>query len=394
MTEAALLARVALACMIEPGSRDMGLLIDAYGPIEALARLRAGDAPPNLVAATSARRKAAGDPLTVATTMMDRTERIGGRLITPDDDEWPAQLDDLRRISIDGARADQDVFPPLCLWLRGPVRLDDAVERSVAVVGARASSAYGNHVAMEFGYGLAERAWHVVSGGAFGIDAQAHRGAMAGGGVTVAVLACGVDRPYPMAHANMFDRIADDGLLVSEWPPGADPHRHRFLIRNRVIAALTRGTVVIEASARSGAKQTASRAMQLGRRTMAVPGPVTSAMSVGAHQLLRMLDTRLVTSAAEIVEEVGRIGDDLAAIERGPERKHDHLEPEIAQVLDAVPPRNAQGPSQIAATAGVALRIALQALPLLKAHGFVIEDGGRWRLAPRRRATPGAGPGA
>jgi DNA processing protein len=199
------------------------------------------------------------------------------------------------------------------------------------------------------------------------------------------VLASGVDRPYPMAHANMFDRIADDGLLLSEWPPGSDPHRHRFLIRNRVIAALTRGTVVVEASARSGAKQTANRARQLGRRTMAVPGPVTSAMSVGSHQLLRMLETRLVTSAAEIIEEVGRIGDDLAPIERGPERDRDHLSPDLAQVLDAVPPRNALGPGQIAATAGVGLRIALQALPLLQADGFVVEDGGRWRLSPRGR---------
>jgi DNA processing protein len=384
MVESALLARVALACLVEPGSHEMGALVDEHGPIETLARVRSGDVPPRLLAATSARHRA-GDPLDVAMAMLDRTDRVGGRVITPDDDEWPAQLDDLRRISISGSRINQDVYPPLCLWLRGPARLDDTVARSVAVVGSRASSPYGNHVAMELAYGLAERAWQVVSGGAFGIDAQAHRGAITGGGVTVAVLACGVDRPYPMAHANMFDRIADDGLLLSEWPPGSDPHRHRFLIRNRVIAALTRGTVVVEASARSGAKQTANRAIQLGRRTMAVPGPVTSAMSVGAHQLLRMLETRLVTSAAEIIEEVGRIGDDLAPIERGPERERDHLGPELAQVLDAVPPRNALGPGQIAAAAGVGLRIALQALPLLKADGFVVEAGGLWRLVPPNR---------
>jgi DNA processing protein len=321
--------------------------------------------------------------------MLERTERVGGRIVTPGDDEWPPQLDDLRRISIDTTkRADRDVYPPLCLWLRGPLRLDDAVTRSVAIVGSRASSPYGNHVALELAYGLAERAWHVVSGGAYGIDAQAHRGAMAGGGLTVAVLACGVDRPYPMAHANLFDRIADDGLLLSEWPPGADPFRHRFLVRNRVIAALTRGTVVVEASARSGAKQTANRALQLGRRTMAVPGPVTSAMSVGTHQLLRLLETRLVTSAAEIVEEVGLIGDDLAAVERGPARDHDRLDPEVAQVLDAVPQRNALGAGQIAASAGVGIRIAIQALPLLEANGFVVGEGGRWRIAPDRRQSP------
>ncbi|HEY1485575.1 MAG TPA: DNA-processing protein DprA [Micromonosporaceae bacterium] len=386
MTDSTRLARIALSGLVEPGSRDMGDLVDLHGPIEALARLRYGDAPPNLLTATAMRRSTA-DPITVAARMLERTERLGARVITPEDDEWPAQLDDLRRISVDGRRADKDVYPPLCIWLRGPIRLDDAVARSVAVVGSRASSPYGNHVALELAYGLAERAWHVVSGGAFGIDAQAHRGAMTGGGVTVAVLACGVDRAYPAAHANMFDRIVDDGLVVSEWPPGADPHRHRFLIRNRVIAALTRGTVVVEASARSGAKQTAARALQLGRRTMAVPGPVTSAMSVGTHQLLRVLETRLVTSAAEIIEEVGRIGDDLATVERGPERDRDRLDPEIAQVLDGVPARNAAGPGEIAAAAGVALRVAIQALPLLKTMGFVVEDGGRWRLAPRRRAA-------
>src|SRR5205823_12763981 len=133
-----------------------------------------------------------------------------------------------------------------------------------------------------------------------------------GGGTTVAVLACGIDRPYPAAHTSLFERIADEGLLLSEWPPGAAPHRQRFLIRNRVIAAATRGTVVVEAAIRSGARQTLGRARLLGRAAMAVPGPVTSALSAGCHEELRRLDTRLVTSVAEVLEEVGRIGDDLA----------------------------------------------------------------------------------
>ncbi|HEY2793062.1 MAG TPA: DNA-processing protein DprA [Micromonosporaceae bacterium] len=257
MPSNAFLSRVALACLVEPGSRDMGVLVDRHGPAEALARLRSGDAPKRLLNATAMRRTG-NDPLLTATEVIERTERMGARIVTPDDDEWPAQLDDLRRISVDGDRRDRDVYPPLCIWLRGPIRLDDAVARSVAIVGSRASSPYGDHVALDLAYGLAERAWHVVSGGAFGIDAQAHRGAMTSGGVTIAVLACGVDRPYPVAHTSMFERIADDGLVISEWPPGSDPHRHRFLIRNRVIAALTRGTVVVEASARSGAKQTAT----------------------------------------------------------------------------------------------------------------------------------------
>ena len=121
----------------------------------------------------------------------------------------------------------------MCLWVRGDRPLADAFARSVAVVGARAATSYGNHVATELAYGLANRGWTVVSGGAFGIDAAAHRGALAGSGLTAAILACGVDRPYPSAHASLFERIAEEGLLVSEWPPGAEPHRHRFLQRMR-----------------------------------------------------------------------------------------------------------------------------------------------------------------
>jgi DNA processing protein len=380
-------ARVALSCLVEPGNRDLGVLVDEHGPIEALAIVRGREVSLSLHDASAA-RLAAADPLAAAQIALERTERLGGRVITPDDDEWPAQLDDLRRISkVPGTRVERDVYPPLCLWLRGPLLLDEVVARSVAVVGSRASSPYGNHVAAELGYGLGQRNWSVVSGGAFGIDAQAHRGTLASGGATVAVLACGVDRPYPMAHANLFDRIAHEGLLLSEWPPGAAPHRHRFLIRNRVIAALTRGTVVVEASARSGAKQTANRSQQLGRSTMAVPGPVTSAMSVGAHQILRTLGTRLVTSAAEILEEVGRIGDDLAPVERGADRDRDRLDPMIAQVLDGLPARGTAGPAQIAAASGVALRVVLQALPLLETHEFVVRDGGQWRMAHARKAT-------
>src|SRR5690606_15304229 len=138
----------------------------------------------------------------------------------------------------------------------------------------RAATSYGIHVAREIGYGLAEREWAVVSGGAFGVDAYAHRGALAAGGVTVAVLACGIDRAYPASHAGLFEQTAESGLLASEWPPGAGPFRHRFLIRNRGFAATACGAVVVEASARSGSLATLRRAGQLGRHRMAVPGPV------------------------------------------------------------------------------------------------------------------------
>jgi DNA processing protein len=259
--------------------------------------------------------------------------------------------------------------------------LEETLYRSVSVVGARASSSYGNHVATELGYGLANRGWTVISGGAYGIDAAAHRGALSAGGVTVAVLACGVDRTYPVAHTSLFERIVEDGLLISEWPPGSDPHRYRFLIRNRVIAALSAGTVVVEAGARSGARQTLGRAALLGRAVMAVPGPVTSATSVGCHQLLRTGGTRLVTSYAEVLEDVGRIGDDLAPLVRGPEHDRDRLGPQLSRILDAVPLRGSADAGQIAAGAGVPLREVLRTLPALESAGHVVSRNGGYALA-------------
>lgn len=388
MSDDDLLLRASLACLAEPGNRDMWRLVAEHGPAGALDRVRAGETTPNL-AATIAPRMRLGDPLRLGEVALQNAVRMGGRTIGPGDEEWPDQLDDLRRISREGQSGlERDVYPPLCLWLRGAPPLAAVAHRSVAVVGSRAATPYGEHVATELGYGLAERGWSVVSGGAFGIDAHAHRGALAAAGVTIAVLASGIDRAYPLAHANLFERIAEEGLLVSEWPPGAAPHRHRFLVRNRVIAALTRGTVVVEASARSGAKQTCGRARLLGRATMAVPGPVTSAMSVGTHQILRTLEGRLVTCADEIIEEVGQIGDDLAPLRRGPERARDRLGTTLSQVLDGVPARTATGPEEIAAAAGVALRIALRALPALEAAGFVVRDDTGWRLAPDTAGQP------
>src|SRR5262249_25147123 len=147
------------------------------------------------------------------------------------------------------------------------------------------------------------RDWTIVSGGAFGIDATAHRSALTAGGLTVAILACGIDRPYPLSHASLFEQIAEDGLLLTEWPPGAAPHRTRFLTRNRVIAAATRGTVVVEAGFRSGARNTLKHARLLDRPAMVVPGPITSAVSVGCHVELRLPGTILVSKFDEVIEE-------------------------------------------------------------------------------------------
>jgi DNA processing protein len=379
-------ARVALACLAEPGGQAIYDLVREHGPVQALDRILAGTAERELVESVQARLVGASADRIVDAALA-RTRRIGARVVVPEDEEWPAQLADLRLISrAGGDRVARDTFPPVCLWVRGDWPLAETLSRSVSVVGARASTSYGNHVATELAYGLANRGWAVVSGGAFGIDAAAHRGALAAGGVSAAVLACGVDRPYPSAHAALFERLAEDGLLISEWPPGADPHRHRFLIRNRVIAALARGTVVVEANARSGARQTLGRAVQLGRAAMAVPGPATSAMSVGCHEAIRE-GVRLVTSYQEVLEEVGLIGDDLAPLVRAPEREHDRLGPHLSRVLDAVPRRGGADAGQIAAAAGVPLRDVLRAMPILEELGQVdATDDGRYVAGRRARS--------
>ncbi|WP_393916321.1 DNA-processing protein DprA [Halostreptopolyspora alba] len=194
---------------------------------------------------------------------------LGVRLVTPGDPEWPAQLDQLAE------------HRPYALWVRGAHDLRNACLRSVAMVGSRAASGYGAHVAGELACALAERSWCVVSGGAYGIDAASHRGALAGGAPTVAVLACGLDMNYPSGHENLFGDIAVRGALVSEHPLGTRPARHGFLVRNRLIAALTPGTVVVEAGRRSGALNTAKHSLQLCRSLMAVPGPVFWGAALG-----------------------------------------------------------------------------------------------------------------
>jgi DNA processing protein len=376
------LARIALALVVEPGSKDLGDTVATVGVVEALRLLVAGQVPGRICAA-AAPRLAGTDPYQIASAAQQRAERLGARLLTPEDPQWPHQLADLVRISRDmtGEPIHRETYPPHCIWVRGPWPLAEACERSVAVVGARASTAYGNHVAAEIAYGLGERGWAVVSGGAFGIDAAAHRATLAAGGTTIAVLACGIDRVYPLGHANLFDRIGEEGLLLSEWPPGSDPHRRRFLVRNRVIAAATRGTVVVEANRRSGARFTLGRARLLGRAALAVPGPVTSAMSAGCHDELRIEGTVLVTGAAHVLEAVGRIGDDLAPLPEPQQSPRDRLGPLQAQVLDGVRPRRARTAEEVASAAGVSARDARRVLPALADLGFVVAGESGYRLA-------------
>ncbi|WP_326636796.1 DNA-processing protein DprA [Streptosporangium sp. NBC_01755] len=299
-------------------------------------------------------------------------ERIGARLVIPGDAEWPSQLDDLG-----GSR-------PHGLWLRGDADLRFSCLRSVAVVGSRAATPYGAHVAAELGAGLSERGWGVVSGGAYGIDGAAHRGALACEAPTVVVLACGADVAYPSAHQQLFAAVREQGVLVSECPMGAHPTRPRFLIRNRLIAALSRSTVVVEAAVRSGALNTAGHAIALNRHLAAVPGPVTSEASAGCHRLIRQGRAVCVTGAEEVIELAGTMGADLAPEARGPVLPRDRLDPETRKVVEAMPTRIGVGPATIAVAAGVDLETVLSCLGGLAAAGYVERVSRGWRLRSDR----------
>ncbi|MEU6481591.1 DNA-processing protein DprA [Streptomyces sp. NPDC047017] len=352
--------------MLEPGDRAGGRWLRELGARALVRRLLDGGPPLPGVSdkrwAGLCARAARADP----GRDLDAAREAGMRFVCPGDAEWPAQLDDLG-----DAR-------PTGLWVRGRAGLRLWALRSVALVGARACTEYGAHMAATLAAGLAERGWVVVSGGAYGVDGAAHRGALASGGATVAVLACGLDRPYPSGHARLIDRIAAQGLVVGELPPGDHPTPGRFIVRNRVIAALTRGTVVVEAAYRSGSLVTARAAQRLGRHTMGVPGPATSARSAGVHELLRG-GAALVTDAAEVVELVGAIGE-LAPRRSGPVLPRDLLEPAARQVLAALPARGAPSAAEIARGARTAPDDAIARLYELRSLGYVERHGDGWKL--------------
>lgn len=373
-------ARTLLTRVLEPGDEVGGRWLRELGPVALVRRLREGGRPPAGVRATRwaglCARAAAADP---ARDLAAAAEN-GARFVVPGEAEWPTQLDDLG-----DAR-------PVGLWIRGRPSLRMWALRSVAVVGARACTEYGAHVSAGLAAELAERGWVVVSGGAYGIDGAAHRGALGAGGATVAVLACGVDRPYPRGHARLISRIAEQGLVIGELPPGDHPTPSRFVLRNRVIAALTRGTVVVEAARRSGSLSTARAARRLGRFTMGVPGPVTSGLSTGVHQLLRE-EAVLVTDAAEIVELVGSIGE-LDEIPEAPLLPRDLLGADARRVLDALPARGAVPVAEIAREAATTPDDAVARLYELRSLGHVERHGDGWQLTRHAviSARGGAGP--
>lgn len=356
-----ILHRVALALACEPGDATVGAELARSGAAEAL-RTRLEDPAPQ-------RRP----DLVAARAELERAAALGVRLVVPDTPAWPTQLDDL------GDRR------PIVLWVMGSGDLRLGALRSVAVVGARAASAYGVRVAATLGSGLAAAGWTVVSGGAYGIDAAAHRGALAAGGETFAVLASGVDVPYPKGNDSLFDRLSEHGLLISEVSLGQGPRRYRFLVRNRVIAALSRGTVVVEAALRSGALGTLGEACRLDRFTMSVPGPVDSFVSAGSNRAIRD-GAMLVTSAAEVIEQVGDLGVDLAPVPSPPERPRDRLSRLARDVLEHFPAHDSIPHQELLAAAGLSPAVAPIVLTELTSAGLVRRDESGWALTPRGRA--------
>lgn len=372
-------ARLVLSLVAEPGDPRLTGLVSELGPAAVLAALRARSEHGDLGAALAERLRAArpDDALAAA-------GRQGIRFVVPGDDEWPTSAEDLAHV----APLHERGGTPVGLWLRGPLRLAEAVEDAVAVVGSRSATTYGAAVAGEIGATLAEAGRTVVSGAAFGIDQAAHRGALAGRGPTVAVLACGVDRAYPLAHAALLQYIADVGLVISEAAPGFAPTRIRFLARNRLIAALTRGTVVVEAAVRSGALNTANWAASLSRTLMGVPGPVTSAPSQGVHQMIRARDALLVTGGRDVLEATAPAGEFVADRPLGVIDPRDCLSAEQRQVLDAVPVRAGVDSGRIARTAGMTAGQTQAALKALRSVGLVEYGNRRWRLAPAPTRLP------
>jgi DNA processing protein len=295
----------------------------------------------------------------------------GVQIVTPADDHWPVQLDDL------------DDHAPLCLWVRGEPSILGRLQPSVALVGARAATSYGDHVALELSADLAGSGIPVISGGAYGIDGAAHRAAMMVGGVTVALLAGGADRAYPAGHTQLIDRMAQVGAVVSEVPCGSTPTKWRFLQRNRLIAALSTATVVVEAGWRSGSLNTAAHAAELSRGLGAVPGPITSAASAGTHRLLREFGAQCITSAADVRELLGAADEGVG----NPEGTGADSRPrtdDTTRVRDALSTRAWRDADDLARRCGMAREDVEVVLGMLLLEGQVVRSGTAWRSSVRR----------
>lgn len=366
-----LLALIAWNRVTEPGDEVATTLIHSIGVLEAYEWLvtSTSPTPPGLKPDPRWERVSANWRARVPTLQPLRDHqmitRMGGTVLSPQDPGWPQGMGDLAERG------------PMCLWVRGdPAALNTP---GVGIVGARACTRYGERVSAELAEGLARAGMAVVSGGAFGIDAAAHRSALASGGVTIAFQAGGVDRFYPRAHEDLLTEIIrSGGAIVSEAPPGSAPMRQRFLSRNRLIAAQSQAVVVVEASWRSGALSTARHAADILRPLGAVPGPVTSMASAGCHRIIREGMAVCVTDTEEVLELIG-------PLEAGPQHQvHqpgvlDDLDKETARVLDSFPARSATTVDALIHIAGLAPHVVLRALGELQLAGRISRVGGKWK---------------
>ncbi len=394
-------ARATWTGIAEPGDRVAGALIAATGAVDALAAVVDRRSPAKILSDAGRRGDVVArdsslrdDPLgtdldvseedltaalarwhprvssNTAVIALRQAARYGVSLLIPGDPAWPVGVDDL------GDHA------PLALWLRGRSSTLASVGTSLALVGARAATGYGEHVTMEASAGLVDRGYTIVSGAAYGIDGMAHRAALASSGQTVAFLAGGVDRFYPSGHDALLSRIVEVGAVVSELPCGAPPTKWRFLQRNRLIAAASQATIVLEAGWRSGSLNTAGHAAALGRPLGAVPGPVTSAASAGCHRLIRDFDAVCVTTADEMAELAPLDGNSSSDTRENGGRDNGPL-PDAVRVIDALSPRSPRTADDIAARAGLSIGQVQSVLGVLEIESRVRSGERGWSLIAR-----------
>ncbi|MDY3127785.1 MAG: DNA-processing protein DprA [Corynebacterium sp.] len=367
------------------------------GPSRSLAELLENYPPERIAFGIYHQESWIGEDLLKATTArrdwlrqeedMAIAERSGARLITADSPEWPDFTQSFSFFASSEAPANfaAEALAPHSLWVRG-MNLRSVVTQSVAVVGTRAVTSYGTQATRQIVSDLARHQWAVVSGGALGVDTVAHCAALDCGTPTVAVAACGIDYDYPARNTALFQRITNAGCVVSEFPPETTPQRHRFLTRNRLVAALTAGTVVVEAAFRSGALNTLNWAEALGKVTMAVPGPITTAGSLGCHQRIQEGRAQLVASGAEIRELIGKIGETDASgqyeLEFAPSQVQALSRNEL-RVFDATPLHDAACAEDIARDAGMRLPLVIHLLVALEKQRLLQRQGNKWiKLLP------------
>jgi DNA protecting protein DprA len=280
-------ARLALFSVIEGGQIYWSNQIREFGSQDVYGRLLDETYDPVKFRKLTDRLKAVDLGL-----LEEQIEKSGAQFITPESANWPPSLNDLNAA-------------PIGLVVKGDLSI--LSERSLAIVGTRNPTPYGVRIAGDFAAGFVDREWNIVSGGAYGIDSAAHKGALIAEGRTIAVLAAGIDVAYPAGNVRLFAEIAENGALVSEVMPGAHAIPVRFLNRNRIIAALSQATLVVEAAFRSGSLRTARDAAELMRPVMAIPGPINAPTSEGCHRLIGERAAEIVTSVTDAIELISAL---------------------------------------------------------------------------------------